>query len=119
MLVSEMTHSEGAPRGASGPKFEAREIQIHGRHLRCQVCDFTRFYRREAELTNGSAFFGQDWTNSKADCFVCEQCGFVHWFVRTRTPGAAPEDVALSAEIEVLRKRLTAEYAADLESSRA
>lgn len=83
--------------------------------MRCQVCGFTRFHRREAELTHGSAFFGQDWTNSKADCFVCEQCGFVHWFAKTRSAGVATEDSELAAEIEQLRQRLEADYAETLE----
>jgi hypothetical protein len=98
---------------------EAREITIAGRHLRCQVCDFTRFYRREAQLTTGASAFGQDWTNAKAECLVCEQCGYVHWFMRTRTIGAAAEDTALSEEIEHLRQRLEATYAEELEASRS
>lgn len=98
---------------------EAREITISGRTLRCHVCEFTRFHRREAELSTGASFFGQDWTNSKADCFVCEQCGFVHWFVRTRSAAPAEENTALSEEIEGLRQRLEAAYADELETSPA
>lgn len=95
---------------------EAREVTVAGRHLRCQVCEFTRFYTREASVSTG-ATFGQDWANSKAECFVCEQCGYVHWFMRTRTVGAAAEDTALAAEIEHLRHRLEIEYAEELEHS--
>ncbi len=91
---------------------EAREITIHGRHLRCQVCEYTRFYTRESQLTSGASF-GQDWANSKAECFVCEQCGYVHWFVRTRTIGTHTDDTALAEEIEVLRRRVEAEYEAE------
>src|SRR5919109_5113742 len=98
---------------------EAREIRIAGRHLRCQVCDYTRFFRREARLTTGASLFGQDWANSKADCFVCEQCGYVHWFVRTRSTGAAVEDSTLADEIENLRRRLEAEFDADAEPARS
>jgi hypothetical protein len=107
MLVCEMTTSN----------LEAREISVAGHPLRCQVCDFTRFHRREAELTTGAAFFGQDWTNSKADCFVCEQCGFVHWFVRTRHTARTEDDTALAAEIEDLRRRLEATYDESLETA--
>lgn len=95
---------------------EAREVTVAGHHLRCQVCEFTRFFRREARLSTGASF-GQDWANSKAECFVCEQCGFVHWFVRTHPVGIAPEDAALAEEIEALRRRLEAEYAEELEST--
>jgi predicted nucleic-acid-binding Zn-ribbon protein len=97
---------------------EAREVTVAGHHLRCQVCEFTRFYRREARLTTGASFFGQDWANSQAECFVCEQCGYVHWFVRTRTVGTAAEDTALAEEIEILRARLEAEYEDQLEDAR-
>jgi hypothetical protein len=102
-----------------GSNLEAREITIAGRHLCCQVCEFTRFYRREAELSTGASFFGQDWANPKADCYVCEQCGFVHWFVRTRSVATSSENTALAEEIEELRERLEAAYADELEASRA
>ena len=98
---------------------EAREVTISGHRLRCQVCEFTRFHRREAQLAAGGSAFGQDWTNSKAECLVCEQCGFVHWFVRPRTVGAAAEDTALAEEIESLRRRLEEEYEDSLESTRS
>jgi len=94
---------------------EAREVSVAGHQLRCQVCDYTRFFRREARLSTGASAFGQDWTNSKAECMVCEQCGFVHWFVRTHAVAAAVEDTTLADEIENLRRRLEAEYDATLE----
>jgi hypothetical protein len=96
-------------------KIEAREVSIAGHQLRCQVCDFTRFFKREARLSTGASAFGQDWTNSKAECLVCEQCGFVHWFVRTHATSMAVEDTTLADEIESLRRRLEAEYDATLE----
>ncbi len=94
---------------------EAREVSIAGHQLRCQVCDFTRFFRREARLSTGASAFGQDWTNSKAECMVCEQCGFVHWFVRTHAVAASAEDTTLAEEIETLRRRLEAEFEASAE----
>jgi hypothetical protein len=93
---------------------EAREVKIAGNQLRCHVCDYTRFFRREAGMSTGtSSFFGQDWANSKASCFICEQCGFVHWFARTQTASMAAEDTTLAREIEALRKRLEVEAAED------
>jgi predicted nucleic-acid-binding Zn-ribbon protein len=102
----------------SSSPVEAREVAVAGHPLRCQVCEFTRFYRREARLTAGASFFGQDWANSQAECFVCEQCGYVHWFMRTRSVGTSSEDTALAAEIEQLRQRLEAEYEDTLEDAR-
>ena len=103
---------------------EAREIQVAGSQLRCQVCDYTRFFRREAGLSTGASnVFGQDWANSQASCFICEQCGYVHWFVRARAAAMAAEDSTLGQEIEALRRRLEAEEieeeAESLESSRS
>ena len=101
---------------------EAREIQIAGSQLRCQVCDYTRFFRREAALSTGASnVFGQDWANSQASCFICEQCGYVHWFVRARAAAMAAEDSTLAQEIEALRQRLEAEEAEaeELESTRS
>lgn len=98
---------------------EAREIRIAGHQLRCQVCDYTRFFRREAGLSTGApSFFGQDWANSTATCFICEQCGYVHWFVRTRAASTAAEDTTLGREIEALRRRLEAEEAEDAQPAR-
>lgn len=100
--------------------FEAREVRIAGKHLRCQVCDYTRFFGREASLSTGaSTTFGQDWANATANCLICEQCGFVHWFVRTHSTGVAAEDTTLAAEIEGLRQRLEAEYGESLEKTRS
>jgi hypothetical protein len=96
---------------------EAREVSIAGHQLRCQVCDFTRFFRREARLSTGASAFGQDWTNSKAECMVCEQCGFVHWFVRTHAVAASAEDPRANA-LGVLSVPLVAPTAQGVEEQR-
>ena len=67
---------------------EAREITVAGRHLRWHVCDFARFYRREVRMSTGASQFGQDWASSRAECLICEQCGYVHWFAATRSRDA-------------------------------
>jgi hypothetical protein len=91
---------------------EAREVLVAGKQLRCQVCEYPRFFRREAGLSTGASnVFGQDWANSQASCFICEQCGYVHWFVRARAATMAVEDSELAQEIEALRVRLEAEEA--------
>ena len=46
---------------------------------------------------------------------MCEQCGFVHWFVRTPHVASSPEDTTLADEIETLRRRLEAEFEASAE----
>lgn len=81
------------------------------------MCDYTRFIEREAQLqTAAGTLFGMDWASSKATCMVCEQCGFVHWFLATRHGALRPEDTVLAQEIESLRLRIEeAEAAEDLE----
>ena len=50
--------------------------------LSCRVCDFDLFFERQGQLNTAAAtFFGLDWTNATADCWVCGRCGYVHWFL--------------------------------------
>ena len=53
-----------------------------GRALRCVVCANGTFWHRRAQLHGGVAsFFNLQWTAPTADCAVCSQCGYVHWFL--------------------------------------
>ncbi|HXF96675.1 MAG TPA: hypothetical protein VNI61_11310 [Gemmatimonadales bacterium] len=64
--------------GSSDPE----PAEVGGRPLTCQVCGHTRFRRRRAKLnTTWMTFFELDWLNRSADCYVCDRCGFVHWFL--------------------------------------
>jgi predicted nucleic-acid-binding Zn-ribbon protein len=55
---------------------------VLGRQLKCQVCGHDEFERREGQLNTATAsFFNLDWTNTSAICFVCEKCGYIHWFL--------------------------------------
>ena len=50
--------------------------------LTCSVCDFDLFFERKGQLNTAVAsFFGMDWTNPTAECWVCGRCGYVHWFL--------------------------------------
>ena len=62
---------------------EADEYRpVVGRSLECLVCNHTKFYRRSAQLnTSLATFFGFDWLNRSATCYVCERCRFIHWFM--------------------------------------
>ena len=63
-------------------KKEPESVEILGRHLTCRICDHDRFWRREAQLNTAVAtFFSLDWANPQATCMVCDQCGYVHWFL--------------------------------------
>jgi hypothetical protein len=61
---------------------EPTSVEIHGRELKCLVCENDAFHRREAQLnTAGASFFGFDWANASGVCYVCARCGYIHWFL--------------------------------------
>ncbi len=31
--------------------------------------------------TSTATFFKLDWLNASGICYVCDQCGFIHWFL--------------------------------------
>ena len=55
---------------------------IHGRPFTCTVCQEKLFEHRRAKLNTGMAeFLGFAWADRSADCLVCDECGYVHWFL--------------------------------------
>lgn len=88
----------------------AREVRIAGTQLRCQVCDYPRFLEREMRLETTATGFGIDWAHRKATCFVCESCGFVHWFQPSAARGPTlAEDLEglgmIQEDLDALRAR--------------
>jgi hypothetical protein len=67
-----------------GDPKEAEEVRVvDGGSLKCTVCQHTKFWSRKAQLnTSVATFFGFDWLNRTATCYVCERCKYVHWFLR-------------------------------------
>ena len=60
---------------------EPQVVEVHGRALRCLVCEHDTFYRRQAQMHGRLAtMFNVEWTAPTCDCVVCSQCGYVHWF---------------------------------------
>ena len=52
--------------------------------LKCVVCDHKKFSQRSAQLNTAAAtFFNFDWANASATCYVCKNCGYIHWFLPT------------------------------------
>ena len=66
--------------GKSKP--EPQPVEIKGRALRCLVCSNGTFLFQRA-LMHGAAssFLDLEWTRPSADCAVCSECGYVHWFM--------------------------------------
>lgn len=58
------------------------DVFIGSVRLTCAVCRHARFRHRKAQLQTALAsFFNVEWTAPSADCYICTQCGFVHWFM--------------------------------------
>jgi len=63
-------------------KKEPEEIHIAGLKLHCEICKQERFWKKEAQLNTAVAtFFNFDWANPTAICYVCDHCGYIHWFL--------------------------------------
>ena len=66
-------------------KEESERVQVAGLALHCEICKNDRFWAREAQLNTAVAsFFNFDWANPTADCYVCDRCGYIHWFLPSR-----------------------------------
>jgi hypothetical protein len=63
-------------------KLEPERATIKGHPLRCEICHHEAFWHRRAQLHSAVAsFFNLEWTQPSADCYVCAECGYIHWFL--------------------------------------
>jgi len=61
---------------------QAKQRVIKGNKLTCYVCKHDRFLFRETLMnTPKMTFFKLDWANKKAQNYICDNCGYVHWFM--------------------------------------
>ena len=61
---------------------QSNEVVIKGNKLKCCVCQSDQFTFRETLMnTPAMTFFKLDWANKKAQNYICNHCGFVHWFM--------------------------------------
>mgnify|MGYP006927631853 CR=1 FL=1 len=66
-------------------KTEPQPIEVLGEALQCPVCRNRLFWTRQAQLnTSLATFFGLDWANQSATCFVCSNCTHILWFLGNR-----------------------------------
>lgn len=53
-----------------------------GLKLECVICKETLFWTRETLMnTKGMTFLNLDWANKCATNYICNTCGYVHWFL--------------------------------------
>ncbi len=65
-------------------KSPSTDVYIGSTRLTCRVCNNARFRHRRAQMHGALAsFFNIEWTSPSADCYICTQCGYVHWFMPT------------------------------------
>jgi transcription elongation factor Elf1 len=66
----------------SKPKLKKIRIPAVGKDLTCLVCGGASFLVRQSLLnTVGLTALGLDWANRTAACYVCGNCGHIHWFL--------------------------------------
>jgi len=62
---------------------EVKEFSISGQKLTCPICDHTEFWTRETLMnTTGMTIAGIEWANRKAINYICNNCGYVYWFMK-------------------------------------
>lgn len=58
---------------------EPQPIEVKGKSLVCPICSNNKFWMRKYLLDN--AFFSRSKLGLKrAQCFVCSECTYIHWF---------------------------------------
>ena len=63
-------------------KSEPTKVAINEQVLHCLVCRHNEFWGRDAQLhTAVATFFDLEWANPSARCYVCANCGYIHWFL--------------------------------------
>jgi hypothetical protein len=61
---------------------EPQVVEVKGHALSCPICSNKKFWTRRPQLnTSIASFFGLDWANRSATCFVCSECTHISWFL--------------------------------------
>ena len=61
---------------------QSKQRVIKGNKLECCVCKHDKFLFRETLMnTLKMTFFKLDLANKKAQNYICDNCGNVHWFM--------------------------------------
>jgi rubrerythrin len=61
---------------------ESQKVELNGKELSCKHCGYDHFLISRAQLnTSGMTLLGLDFLNKSASVFICNECGYVHWFL--------------------------------------
>lgn len=62
---------------------KAIELEVLGKKIHCPICDYDKFWSRQTLMnTKGATFFNVEWANKAATNHICDQCGYVLWFLK-------------------------------------
>jgi len=65
---------------------DSEQVVIDGHSLLCPVCGQDKFWQRKtALLTPAAAFLNFNWGSKVATNYICDQCGYIYWFLREAT----------------------------------
>ncbi len=70
------------PHDAALPAKVGEETDHPARVLTCVVCGGGEFEHRRAKMSELGGVLDFSWFASRAECYICRSCGYVHWFVR-------------------------------------
>lgn len=63
-------------------KKEPEIIEVLNKPLICPICSNKKFWVKTAQLNKAvTTFFGFDWADQSATCFVCSECTYIFWFL--------------------------------------
>jgi hypothetical protein len=67
------------------------KVSINSHPLSCQICKCNYFYKREALIpTTFISLFRLPFFNQSGSAYVCQSCGFIHWFSRPKETFVEP-----------------------------
>ena len=63
-------------------KKKVEKFTVEDFELKCNICGHDQFWSRKTLMnTPWTTFFGFDWANKPAKNYVCDKCGYIHWFM--------------------------------------
>lgn len=68
--------------GIFSKKKPAEQVFVKGKKLKCSICGHDHFMHRESQLnTKLATALNFDWANKAANCYICDHCSHIEWFM--------------------------------------
>jgi hypothetical protein len=86
-------------------KKQPEPIEVMNKPLVCPVCKNDHFWVRTAQLNKAvTTFFGFEWADQSATCFVCSECTHILWFLGEG--GSSSDNSDFDREINKVYKKM-------------